>query len=203
MALLLGADSLVGHRSGVGRVTAEIAERLARSPAIDAFRLVIGGRALSPEVLDRLPDHEGAPPPAWLAQLPVLPALRSALVRRRLNAAAHALGPRALYHEPNLIPRPFDGVTVVAVNDLSWRFDASLHPSARVAHIERHLPRTLRQARRFVAISRFTGRELEREFGVDAARIDIVPLAPATMFRPMNAAETAPVLARFGLTDRN
>lgn len=199
---MLGADSLVGRRSGVGRVTSEIAQRLAHAPEIGAFRLVIGGRALGPEALDRLPEQSSAPPPAWLARLPVLPALRSALVRRHLNAVARALGPGALYHEPNLIARPFDGVTVVAVNDLSWRFDASLHPSDRVAYIERHLPRTLRQAQRFVAISRFTGRELEREFGVDPVRIDIVPLAPAAVFRPISADAAAPALARFDLADR-
>jgi glycosyltransferase involved in cell wall biosynthesis len=202
LALLLGADSLAGPRSGVGRVTAEIAQRLARSRDIGAFRLVAGGRALGPEALDRLPEQGGVPPPAWLARLPVLPALRSALVRQRLNAAARALGPMALYHEPNLIPRPFDGVTVVAVNDLSWRFDASLHPPDRVAHIERHLPRTLRQAQRFVAISRFTGREFGREFGVDDARIDVVPLAPAAVFRPISADAAAPALVQFGLADR-
>jgi glycosyltransferase involved in cell wall biosynthesis len=200
--LLLGADSLVGQRSGVGRVAAEIAQRLEGSRAIGTFRLVVGGRAIGPEMLERLGAQPGSSPPAWLARLPVLPALRATLVRHRLNAAAQALGPGAVYHEPNLIPRPFDGVTVVAVNDISWRFDRALHPRERVAYIERHLPRALRQARRFVAISRFTAGELAREFGAAPERIDVVPLAPAAVFRPLREEAAAPVLARLGLVDR-
>ena len=101
-----------------------------------------------------------------------------------------------------MIARPFDGVSVVTVNDLSWRFADGLHPAHRVAWIERRLPRSLAQAARLVAISEFTAREMVAHLGVDRRRIDVVPLAPSPLFRPMPPAETGAALARCGLTGR-
>ena len=90
-----------------------------------------------------------------------------------------------VYHEPNLIARPFDGVTVLTIDDLSWRVDRDFHPGQRTAWIERRLPGSIAQATRFVAISAFTAGEMVRELGIPRDRVDVVPLAPSAVFRPM------------------
>ena len=65
-----------------------------------------------------------------------------------MNRAAARLAGRVgrgvVYRETNMIARPFDGVTVVTVNDLSWRLPGGLHPDERVTWIERRLPGSLR-----------------------------------------------------------
>jgi alpha-1,3-rhamnosyl/mannosyltransferase len=107
-----------------------------------------------------------------------------------------------LYHEINMIARPFAGVTVVTVHDLSFRADPHLHPPARVAWIERRLPGTLRQATRFVAVSAFTRREMIARLGIAPERIDVVEPGLSADFHPVDAGVARPVLARLGLTDR-
>lgn len=220
LGVLFGADSLKFRRSGIGRMTAQILEELRHAPDVAALRLLLGWRAAGPELLDRLPSFadDAAPKPpgpaqrarqalrAGLTAVPGAPATRRFLLRAHLARQADRIRAccdgRVVYHEPNMIPRPFDGPTVITVNDLSWHADQRLHPRDRVAWIERHLSRSLAQATRFVAVSRFTADEMVRHLGIARERIDVVPLAPAACFGPLDAPSAEPLLRRFGLADR-
>ena len=210
--LLLGADGITGRRSGIGRQILEVARLLRDDSAIAEMALLIGNGAYPPDLLDRLdagPDTAGdSRLRAMLAGVPGLAGLRGLLVGRRLRAVAAAMRRRlgdapVLYHEINTIARPFRGITVVTVHDVSFRADPLLHPPARVAWIERRLPATLRQARRFVAVSAFTRREMIARLGVPADRIDVVQPGLSADFHPVTADAAAPVLARHGLADRS
>ena len=203
LSILLGADSLVGQRSGIARVTAQIGAGLRDHPAIAALGLIAGGRVHSPDLLDQpaadTAEEEDGPAGrvrVALARVPGIATLRRAAVRATLDAAARRMPAPVVYHEPNVIARPFGGVTVVAINDLSWRVDRAFHPAPRAAWLERRLPASLAQASRFVAISEFTAGEMADQLGLSRERIDVVPLAASPAFRPV-AAATA--LARFGL----
>jgi glycosyltransferase involved in cell wall biosynthesis len=216
--LLLGADGITGRRSGIGRQILEVARRLRDEPAVADMALLIGARAEPPALLNRLGQESDDDRPsgggdraggarALLAGVPGLAALRGKLVGSRLDRTARAMEARngvpALYHEINTIARPFRGVTVVTVHDLSFRADPQLHPPARVAWIERRLPATLRQARRFVAVSAFTRREMIDRLALPADRIDVVEPGLSADFRPVGQPAAAAVLARFGLADRS
>ncbi len=210
--LLLGADGVTGRRSGIGRQILEVARLLRTESAVAEMALLIGDRAEPPDLLDRLdsaPAAEGGDSRlrSVLAAVPGLAALRGVAVGRRLAQQAAAmrarLGAPVLYHEINTIARPFRGVTVVTVHDLSFRADPLLHPPARVAWMERRLPGTLRQAHRFVAVSAFTKAEMVARLGMPAARIDVVEPGLTDEFHPVPAEAAAPMLARFGLIDRS
>jgi glycosyltransferase involved in cell wall biosynthesis len=217
IGLLLGADGVTGRRSGVGRVTLEMARTL-RDPArhVD-MALLIGDSVAPPDLLDHAtesPDTPSGPLRAVLARARAV-ASRSATVvalhgwrlRRRLDYAARDMARRIgggiVYHESNMIARPFDGATVVMVHDLSWRAHPALHAPEKVSWIERRLPATLRQATRFVSVSDFTARTMVTELGIDRARIDVVSPGVSSMFRPMDARDAAPVLARHRLADQS
>ena len=207
LTLLLGADSLLGRRSGVGRMTWQIARHAREHPEIGTLRLLAGASILPPNWLDGLERGGGSGIPSSgesglrerLGRVPGAAALRSAWLRRWLNRAARALPGPVVYHEPNLIARPFDGATVLTINDLSWRVERGFHPDRRTAWIERRLPGSIAQATRFVAISAFTAGEMTRELDIPRERIDVVPLAPSALFRPIPTKEAAATLGRHGL----
>ncbi len=204
LSVLLGADSLLGRRSGVGRMAWQIARALREHREIGAHRLLVGAGTLPPDWLDAPeadigPAADGAGVRGRLSRLPGAAALRSVWLRRRMDAIARALPTPVVYHEPNLIARPFGGATVLTINDLSWRADRGFHPGQRTAWIERRLPSSIAQATRFVAISAFTAGEMVREFGIARERIDVVPLAPSALFRPLPRDEAGATLARHGL----
>lgn len=200
-----------GPRSGVGRVTVELARALRGAPGVAELGLLVGGTVAPVDALDAMPRaatwrSAAAPVRALAGRCPSVVAWHAARLRQRLEDAAQAMARRIdasiVYHAPNLIARPFAGPTVVTVHDLSWRVCPDWHPAARVRWIEQRLPATLRQASRFVCVSAHTARCVEAELGIDRARIDVVAPGVSPLFRPMRAADAAPVLARYGLHDR-
>ena len=216
LSVLIGADSLAIRRSGVGRMTLEIARAARASAAIDYTGLLLAHGVESIDVIDHLDDdpiaHPRIPhrdPVPWkvaVGRIPGVQFLRQIKhggLNRTIRKTAAAHQGRLVYHEPNMIARPIRLPTVVTINDLSWHHEPSWHPTERLQWIDRNLRTTLRRARRFVAISQFTKDAVVRELGVAADRIDVIPLAPAEEFRPLSALEAAPTLARFDLTDQS
>ena len=216
LSVLIGADSLALRRSGVGRMTLEIARAARACAAIEYTGLLLAHGLETVDVIDHLDDDPIAHPrPIVVQRVPipwkvavgrvpgvqVLRRLKHGGLNRTIGRVAAAHGKRLVYHEPNMIVRPIALPTVSTINDLSWHHEPSWHPAERLQWIDRNLPATLRRARRFVAISQFTKDAVVRELGVRPDRIDVVPLAPAAEFQPMSAADAAPILARLDLRD--
>jgi glycosyltransferase involved in cell wall biosynthesis len=213
--LLLGADSLLRPISGIGRLTCEIARQLELRPEIADYALVIGGRVRAKEWLRDTQPTAAHRKPRFItlasarelaARVPTLHRLSATRRRWRMGRqVAMGIGQGGapvVYHEPNLIPQPYAGVTVTTINDLSFRFDPLLHPADRLRWVERNLPRMLRQTTRFVAVSAFTAQEAARSFGIPRERLDVVYEAAAAQFAPMTAGMAAPVLRRYGVADQ-
>ena len=215
VSVLIGAESLAARRSGVGRMTLEIARAALLSPDIGHLLLLLAHRIAPIDRIEALEDAALSPhllPPTpipWkvaLGRVPGVQTLRRVKhggVNRRLRRVSRECGRRLVYHEPNMIARPIALPTVVTVNDLSWHHQPSWHPAERLHWIDRNLPATLRRATRFVAISNFTKAAMVRELGVPAEQVDVVPLAPAAEFVPSSQAAAAGVLERFELADRS
>ncbi len=215
VSVLIGAESLMARRSGVGRMTMEIARAAFQSPDIGQLLLLLThgvsridtvGALEDEALLSRLAPATPIPWKVALGRIPGVQTLRRIKhggVNRRVRRIARECGRRLVYHEPNMIARPIALPTVVTVNDLSWHHQPSWHPAERLHWIDRNLPATLRQARRFVAISEFTKAAMVRELGISAEQVDVVPLAPAAEFVPSTQAAAAAVLERFGLLDRS
>lgn len=211
LTVVLGADSLLSRRSGVGRMTWEIANAISGRPEISTLRLLVQGRLQPFTQNGALSEPAESPPMTRLrraklliAQLPGVGQAHMAkklwLQRRGLRSFVKT--PRLVYHEPNMIPYPLRAKTVITVNDLSWHHHPEMHPKERVTWIRQNLKRTFAQAARFVCISDFTANSLSAEFGIPRERIDVVSLAADAAFAPVSAADAAPTLARFGLADR-
>ena len=212
--VLIGADSLAGHRSGVGRMTLEIARAARLSRSIEYTGLLLAHGLESSEIVDDLKDpishprHRPLVPVPWkvaIGRVPGVQVLRRAKtggLNRQAKRLARELGGNLVYHEPNMIARPISLPTVVTINDLSWHHHPQWHPNDRLRWIAQNLPSTLRRAKHFVAISQFTKDAAVAELGLSPDRIDVVPLAPAEEFQPVSAGDAAEAMQRFGLADR-
>ena len=189
-------------------MTAEIIEAVRHRPELAATRLLVAGRLAEPGE-----DLTGFKPKSMIltlkrlfADVPGVQSLRhlqhEATLRRTLLELKSISDGRVVYHEPNMIADPFPGTTVVSVNDLSWHHHPDYHPAERLTWIERNLPRTLRQASRFVALSKFTSDAMVTELGIAREKIDIVPLAASALFTPRSEEAARATLLRYGLQDR-
>ena len=151
MRLLIPDESLrTAPKSGIGRYTMELIEGLRARPDISDLQTFRRGSV-------------GYEPLAVLgsAEVPFSIRLRQQLLEHsnlvyRLHGAlrerhyARLLAPYSdyIYHEPNFILRPFEGLKIATIHDISIIHYPEYHPSLRVRFIAGHLEETLRDANR-------------------------------------------------------
>jgi glycosyltransferase involved in cell wall biosynthesis len=107
---------------------------------------------------------------------------------------AHALA----FITPVLNPIP----AVVTVYDLSFVHYPALLPAARRLYLRMLTQRSCRRARRVIAISHSTARDLTATFGIPTDRIDVALPGVGNQFVPLPEGEVAAFRARKGLPDR-
>ncbi|ACM32038.1 MULTISPECIES: glycosyltransferase family 1 protein [Diaphorobacter] len=185
------ATSLLSPLTGIGQYSRQLALGLAYHEGIDADFFY--GAAWSKKVRGApLPGPAGLVP--WLrSHVPYSYALRRLVQNNRFAQYAST---RAfdLYHEPNILPLPFDGPTVITVHDLSWIRYPEAHPPERVRAMHKYFQPGLERASLVLTDSEFVKRELMDVFGVKPARICPVLLGVEAAFHPRSAGETQAVL---------
>lgn len=91
---------------------------------------------------------------------------------------------------------------VVTVYDLSFRLTPDKFPPAQRLYLSALTAHSCRRARRVIAISESTKRDVVRLFGVDPARVDVAYPGVDPVFRPLPSAEVEAFRARNRLPDR-
>jgi len=196
MKVAFNATSLLSPLTGIGQYSRHLAIGLDGRADIEAlyFYGAIWSQRVRPTPM---PGASRIFP--WLrSNLPFSYAMRRALQCTqftRQTASAHF----DLYHEPNILPLPFDGPTILTVHDLSWIRHPEAHPAERVRAMNKYFPPGLERAARVLTDSDFVRRELMSVFAVPTERINVVPLGVEPLFRPCSAAQTLGVLQALGL----
>ncbi len=164
-------DAAGGQLRGWGRYTRELVAALTAQAGADLPVVAVTGRAAA-GLLGRA-GPEVAFEQAWLP-----------IALRR--------GRAALVHAPNVflpLVRPCPGV--VTIHDLAFEaWPADFAPATLVKY--RVLARAAaRSAQRIIAPSRFTAEDVCRRYGVDAAKVRVIPEAPALAVGAATATGTA------------
>lgn len=191
MHVAFNATSLLSPLTGIGQYSRQLALGLASHANIDADFFY--GAIWSKEVRGApLPGPAGLVP--WLRKhVPFSYELRRLIQNNRF--AQHAKKQAFdLYHEPNILPLPFQGPTVITVHDLSWIRYPQAHPPERVRAMDKYFQPGLERASLILTDSEFVKRELMDVFGVKAERIRPVLLGVEALFHPRSADETRAVL---------
>ncbi|KAF1064364.1 MULTISPECIES: glycosyltransferase family 4 protein [Burkholderia] len=216
MKLLFDLNSLRPPRSGVGYYTQHLLEGLRSRPDVETLAGWSGSAIYEGEDLEALMrDDAVAAKAARAARGPVAAAVRMARAMPGAYRARTFLRDRVstrlrddyarrgfVYHETNFIASRYRGPTVVTIHDLSHRPHPEFHPRTAVRYLDEGLPRTLEQASRVIAVSRYTKQAIHEQFGLPDHKVVAIHLGVEPSFRPYDASECAPVLARYGLRRR-
>jgi glycosyltransferase involved in cell wall biosynthesis len=197
MRIAFNATSLLSPLTGIGQYSRHLAQGFLQHPEVDADFFY--GAFWQKEVRETpMPGAQRLLP--WIRNhVPYSYALRRLVQAQRFRAHVKS-NKFDLYHEPNILPLPFDdGPTVVTVHDLSWIRYPETHPVERVRAMNKYFERGLKQAALLLTDSKFVKQELIGVFGVDEHAIIPIPLGVEPLFRPCNVDQTRPVLDRFGL----
>lgn len=196
MRLAFNATSLLSPLTGIGQYSRQLAKGLAEYDDIDVdfFYGAFWQKSVRAEPM---PGAQTLLP--WIrSNVPGSYALRRLVQQQRFSAHAKR-ETFDLYHEPNILPMPFDGPTVVTVHDLSWIRYPETHPVERVKAMNKYFESGLRQASLVLTDSEFVKQEIIDVFGTNPGSIISIPLGVEPLFQPRNATQTLPILTKHGL----
>ncbi|MEN9985435.1 MAG: hypothetical protein RI925_937 [Pseudomonadota bacterium] len=201
MKLLVNGIPLLSPLTGIGQYTRQLCSELVRQPDIDLLmsygmryerglhlpsanttRSLQAGYSLLRKILPR---------PRQLKRL--VEETRFTWTSRRILREGY------LYHEPNLLPLPYEGPTVITLHDLSCFDHPETHPEERVSIMHRELPPAVERVDHIIVISEATRRAVQQRFGVDDSRITVTLLAADPRFAPRSADSLKPALAELAL----
>lgn len=196
MRVAFNATSLLSPLTGIGQYTRHLAGGLLDHPDIEAdfFYGAAWSRRVRPEPL----PGAGRLLPWLRSHIPFSYALRRMVQSDRFTRHATP-GRFDLYHEPNILPLPFDGPTVITVHDLSWIRHPEAHPPERVRAMNKYFPAGLARANRVLTDSAFVKQELVDLLGLRPEKVSVIPLGVEPLFHPLSAAQTRGVLQRLDL----
>lgn len=204
MNLMVDGTALTFRRAGIGRYTYEMILRFARA---DGVRLRLSNFSLRPAGV-RVPSP--LTPDTFDAfirrQRPwaILFHLLTRLSREPVVAAQARAAGTDIYFAPNYLGvygRSFR--TVITVHDLVYHLYPQYTQPAMLKALTAAMPRQLDRADRIVVDAESTRRDLVRVFGVEPARIRVVPLAAGREFtRVTDPVRLRAVRARYGLPER-
>jgi glycosyltransferase involved in cell wall biosynthesis len=107
-----------------------------------------------------------------------------------------------LWAPASVLPRWSPVPTVVTIHDLASLRFPGLKPERHVRVFETKVPRSVRRARRTIAVSRSTAEEVESHYGVGEERVRVVPNGVDDAFTPGDReAALAAVRERWGIAE--
>lgn len=104
-----------------------------------------------------------------------------------------------VYHEPGYILRPYSGLKVCSIHDLSPIYYPQFHPRGRVKFLLKHLPLSISKADHIITGSYSIRDEIINTFKVAPVKITVIYHGIDSVFKVRQRVEVNPVLARYGL----
>lgn len=204
----IGIDVTAGmwQGAGIGRYTRELVRAAVQAGPDLAFHLFYASGGLDPQSPFARYAHElaAAYPNITLRPIPISPRLLTILWQRlRLPIRVEWLiGPIDVVHAPDFVLPPTKARTLLTIHDLTFLVEpACAEPNLR-RYLSAAVPRSLQRADLIVVDSKATANDLGRLYGIPSRRVRLLYPAVDGRFRPMPAAETAPVRERLRLPDR-
>ena len=108
-----------------------------------------------------------------------------------------------LYHEPCYILRPYSGLKIFNLHDLSHIRYPEYHPRERVKFLLRYLPDSIDNAQHIITSSYAMRDEIINFFKVSPNKITTIYHGVAPIFRERRQDEINPLLARYGLLNKS
>lgn len=188
MKVLINAQSIGNTRAGIGNYTYNLLQAFVRMGHSDNVSIAIhkGSKALS-ELFPQLTMVEAGRNLYKYLPIDVL----------RLSKSFD------VYHEPNYVPRPFRGATVVNIFDMSYVLFPQYHPWKRVQML-RFFEKRMRSADRIITASQSAKREIVSLLKVPEDKIVVTPLGVSSGFGPIqeNRALFQTIRKRYNLPEQ-
>ncbi len=197
MTVYVDVSSAVHQKAGLGRYSANLVRSLypLLGERLGLFQVGLG-RGPGLQGLEAC-ANEGVPHGYRTWRLEVL--LRQ-LTRRDMT---HHLPGAVLFHATEHLLPPFaDLPSVLTVHDLIFERYPQYHKRMNYRYLKLGMPLFCRRATAIIAVSQATKADLQALYGVDDAKITVIPEAAASHFAPVSRAQAGSVRRVYGLPPR-
>lgn len=209
--LILGTDSLQPPLTGVGRYTYELAVRFLDHPEIDELLgFDLGHFHDVRERVQRLQRVESEAERRSVERITLAmrrTLAKSVLVLRLYEEYANHLSSRRLrafadsiFHSPNYHLPAGHARSVVTIHDMSHVLHSNYHPRARVAWMQRTVPKAIDAAAHILCVSQSTRADLLANQRVDPERVSVTTLGVDPSFAPQTPEAIAALMSRLALS---
>lgn len=107
-----------------------------------------------------------------------------------------------IYHEPNFVFYPHDGLKVLTVHDVGMFDHPEYLPPGRARFLQQQMRHSMAIADALLVSCQFTKKRLLELTSVDEQKIHILAPPAKNIFKPRNESETQPYLDKFSLTHK-
>jgi len=203
--VLMNVDSLIPPLTGIGCYTQQLVAGLLEREAECQLACFSQSRIINPSSplltgsISDPPDRKFGKIRRIVRRIPGAYQLRSKMTNVMFKRAVRRHLCDGIYHEPNYILKPFDGVSITTVHDLSFYHYPQFHPRERIRYMEREFPRTLDRAEHIITDCQYVKNELNSILGVSTDRITAVPLGVGSQYCPRSEAEVHAVMKKYHL----
>ncbi len=195
---VIGIDAsraVVSPRTGTEQYSASLLEALSHLPAARSSRVVLYVNLPSISQAVHLLGFDL--PACWRTRAIPFPRLWTHL---RLSAEMLIRAPDVLFVPSHVVPLWHSAHTVVTVHDLGYLYYPQAHTRWSRLYLHLSTKFSCRAARRIIAISEATKRDLIRHYKVPAHKINVVYHGHDQVFRPVrDPAHIEQVAARYGV----
>jgi len=190
MHIAIDAHSVGTGLAGNETYAANLIEALAEVDSVNRYTLYVTKREAVERYAGRWP-HVGVRLTLPHAPLVRVPVTLVAELRRRPVDLLHVQ-----YTAPPFAPCP----VVATIHDISFEHLPETFKRRSRAQLRLTVRRTARRAAHIITPSEYTRRDIINAYGLDPARVSVIPLAAATRFAPIeNAEEIARVRHLYGI----
>lgn len=182
-ALLLGGKPGV-RKTGISRYEAQLTAALLALDGAEEYRIY------SAPAEEAASTHASAVwrAPFWPAERPPL---RIAWEQTGLVAQAYRDRIDLLHGMAFVTPPAWRGPSVVTIHDLDFMKGEGNAPTRRKLYLSTMTRQSVKRAGRVIAISTQTANDIQEIFGIDAARISIIPLGVTPGMHPLSPEDRA------------
>ncbi len=205
MKVLMNVDSLIPPLTGIGCYTQQLVAGLLEREAECQLACFLQSRIVDPSSplltgsISNTLDRKFEKIRRIVRRIPGAYQLRSKMTNIMFKRAVRRHVCDGIYHEPNYILKPFDGVSITTIHDLSFYHYPQFHPRERIRYMEREFSKTLDRAKHIITDCQYVKNELNSILGISTDRISVVPLGVGSQYCPRSEPEVHAVMRKYHL----